>query len=311
MSRLLHRLVAPVVAVAILSGAAQAQEATNPTRAKECRSDARVVSTRRPDSLFREAVLSMAYCDVTGPPVLIARWNAASTDTATISLIEWTSARLRDARLLTALVSMVQRRSATVDRRLAAMWVLVSYFDPRRGVSGDDLLAPDSTKGLFSTFDFGTIDGSQPFPSSYRTTIATAMQAVAANDVNEQVRNAAAFLRRELYWISPASTPLLPGGFVLKYVCGNRFEMRNYDNVPMILRYRVDETADSGTIDIGPRPSAEGQSYRSLEFTTRVKGTVSIRHLSTLLQTTANGGTSCDRGPADAYTRFGATMEAS
>jgi hypothetical protein len=76
----------------------------------------------------------------------------------------------------------------------------------------------------------------------------------------------------------------------LTYMCGNRFRLRNPLGDSIYVKWDVYSTSDSARMWL---PGARANSYTETFFTTRLKGTTRVFWNGSLIQTKANGNSSC------------------
>lgn len=99
------------------------------------------------------------------------------------------------------------------------------------------------------------------------------------------------------YWLLTASGEAARDfidvpGIRLTYICGNRFRLRNPNYASIQVTYDVYRTSESSSLLL-PGRTADQQPYTESFFTTTNRGTVRVFFNGQLIQTKANGGTTC------------------
>ena len=108
------------------------------------------------------------------------------------------TSRLRDQRILDALISVARSADRPEIVRLSALRVLVSYFKPKRTETLARLQNPPLGSPLAQEFEFQAVEGSSPITDAGRQAILTLVQELKVADGNPTVRRAAQFLAEGL-----------------------------------------------------------------------------------------------------------------
>ena len=194
MSRARTLLVAALASSAVRLAAQRPSEKDDVQLRNDCRLAAQVLTTGHPDPHYEWARDVIGKCDVSGGPALAALWQSLSPDTAELKHVVYTTARLRDARVLAALVSVAGDAARPVEVRLSSLRVLASYFKPGAYVTLGDLQHPPFGSPLGWESEFVAIDGVQPLGADARTTILDLVHRLAGSDPDAAVRAGARFL---------------------------------------------------------------------------------------------------------------------
>lgn len=141
----------------------------------------------------------MQLCDESGPPALAAAWRAAAPDTVLLGMVVYTSQRLRDQRIATAVLEALHDPTRPQIVRLSAIRVLIGYAAPGRSASLGNLLNPGDPPILLPfVTEFNPMDGTEPLAADTPEVVATALGAVADNDADPVMRRAAAWVQSRL-----------------------------------------------------------------------------------------------------------------
>ncbi|MGH3041081.1 MAG: hypothetical protein ACRDNG_04975 [Gaiellaceae bacterium] len=246
------------------------------------------------------AVLLAAQCWTTAlraqdrsPPaneqvvIALRQWSTVSNaDSALLETLVESSIRLRDERVLDAMLRVAAQTGLPEVVRLSAMRVLLTYLveNPQATVGLDALRDPVGSLAGRLTHR-SVIAGPQPITPTSLQRARAALEAMAASDPNENVRNAADFLARE-YKFAHAEPPQLA------YLCGNRFSVRNTNDFAMSVVYDVEGTVERGELLLAPRSATA--PYSQAAFETERRGTVRLLAITgDMLATAANGNEAC------------------
>ncbi len=186
------------VALCVLARVSHAQEPTETSDVRlrnNCRLAVQALTTGRPAPHYDWALDQIRACDETGGIGLAGAWQSVAEDTVDLERLVFSSARLRDARVLEAVLAVAQDPKRTTAVRLSSLRVLASYADSTVSVSLGELQAPPDTAILPGIFDFGAHDGSMPLQSADPGRILSVFDTLATTDHDPHVRAAARFLR--------------------------------------------------------------------------------------------------------------------
>ncbi len=269
--------------------AAQVEESTNPALQVACTAAVQQVSV--PASL-RAGLASLKFCGVSGPSAVAALWPGFTADDTTLSVLVGTSRFLRDSRIATAVRATALNQSKPQRLRIAALRVLVNYFDSTMvTIAGQLELAQGGTAGnLYGETGFRPTRTTSPLSAAAPVEIGGTL-ATLASGPNPVVKAAARFIRGSLYHGNPAATPLLSGAVGLTYTCGNRFRVRNTGDIGVNVSYQVVGVAETKTFSVAaPIPPA---TFKDTFFTTSAHAAVQLLYNGQVLQTKGNEGTTC------------------
>jgi hypothetical protein len=186
-------------------------------------------------------IRTASRCPESGPVTLAALWTRRdAVGVATRAALVEESGSLRDTRLMDAVVGVATGGDRPVADRLAALQVLMRYYDRRYVLSVDDL----STESIGSPIPRSVggpppVYGSSPLAQTTRGTIGTMLSTLASSDADHAVRHAALRLRQGLAFADPANTPLPEGSITLVAGCGSRVMLRSTADVDLELQLRV------------------------------------------------------------------------
>jgi hypothetical protein len=175
--------------------AAQHRESEDAHLRNDCRLAAQILTTGQPHPRYEWARDIVSECDASGGPALAAFWQAVSADTSNLKHVVYTTSRLRDARILRALVLVAEDGGRPLEVRLSSLRVLTSYFKPSAYVTLRDLQHPSFGSPLGWVTEFHAIDGTEPLPPDTRNTILELVRRLAVEDSNATMQGAARFLK--------------------------------------------------------------------------------------------------------------------
>jgi len=165
---------------------------------RTCDKAAQEVSRRGADSSYRTALRVLPSCGDAAGAVLARAWTTAPADRASLRTLSAASAQTRDQRIFDAVRATASEQSKPLDHRLAAMEVLVNYFDPRLYAEFPEPAAPVAHPGQYVSIGSSTHivsqAGSRPLSASVKQEIVTVFRELASRDSNERIKNAAGYL---------------------------------------------------------------------------------------------------------------------
>lgn len=272
--------------------AAQGPEATDTLTQRLCASWNTAILAGSPDSLVVAAKNHLSMCEITGPPTIARMWSTVANSSLELNRLFALSTSVRDKRILDSLVVAARRTGLAEPIRMAALATLAAYFDPRSHFASID--GPRTGvvgNRLPVLLHYDTTPGAVPLPASTRPTVAAVFRDLANGDPEPTVQAAALFLRQAAYYIAPSATPIDANSIRLTYLCGNRFRLRNYNNIELEVRYDVYSTSEARSLF--PKARSTPPGYSELVFTTKNRGTVRVFYNQQLVQTKANGNKAC------------------
>lgn len=288
----MRRLVVAFGLLMPVSGTASAQvkESSDPVLQASCQAAAQQVGV---PSTLRSGLAGLKFCGVSGPPIVAGIWPGFTADDTTLSGLVATSRFLRDNRVSSAVRGTALDASKPRRLRLAALRVLVNYFDSTQVTLAGQLeqAVAGTAPGLYGETGFGPTLTTAPLGPTAPVEIGNTLAQLAATAADPSVKAAARFVRGELYYRRPAATPLLSGALVLSYSCGNKFRVRNSGDIEVQVTYSVVGFSESGSVPVlGP---ASGQTFRDSFFATKNAGSVQLIYNGQVIQTKENLGTAC------------------
>jgi len=199
---LLHRMTLSLTIglglIAPRLGAQGAGEAADARLRKDCRLATQILTKGQPDPHYDWARDIIGKCDSSGGPALAALWRSVPADSAELAHVVYTTSRLRDQRILTALLAVAQDQARPLAVRLATIQVLISYFKPSGYVPFDWLKRPPFGSPVGQVTEFLATEGSVPLGANTRNTILALMRQLAASDPDATMRGAARFVTEAL-----------------------------------------------------------------------------------------------------------------
>lgn len=218
---------------------------------------------------------------------VLNEWQNPPTSAGELGSLVLESADLRDARILTATLGVAANTSKTLDMRVAALRVLLSFAagNASNVSTPDEITAPDSAILAAAVPGSKARNGSQPITLSAINSLIAPMQTLATSDPNAGIRAAAARVLRNAQR-SVAPKP------VLSYVCRTKFRIRNSSDFDEFLTYVVSGTDETGNVTVQRRdPNA---SYKDTFFATDGYGAVILSNFSgEVIGTALNSRASC------------------
>ncbi len=168
----------------------------------DCRLARQILEEGHPHPHRDWALNMIGSCDESGGEVIPSLWQDAPQDLDELEQLVWSSARLRDQRIMDAVMAVANDRSRAVAVRLSALRVLAYYYSPRVYVTLDMLEAPESSEqplpSLGSTFDFEPREGTAPLSAGTPEHILEFLCHLSATAEDPAVQGAAGHLVEQL-----------------------------------------------------------------------------------------------------------------
>jgi hypothetical protein len=184
-----------------------------------------------------KSVQALEACPATGPAALARVWNEkAPVLREELQPLAYTSIRLQDERLYRAALSALGR-SGDTEVRLAAMEVLVGYYNPAYAASPTYL-----TSGTVGDPIPRRAHALASVPEVARATRLAEIQDALVNlvrDPDPVVRTASLKLRQAFANEAPESVPIAGGSVVLRAGCGDRVAIESTADIMLPLRVQV------------------------------------------------------------------------
>jgi len=220
-----HLLVAFAV---VTTAASEMQAQSEPADCQSARAAARA------HAADQSALWTLSRCPSAGPSELVSLWGRQDLGPRTSAILVEASGSLRDARILEAVSKLASDANRPAASRLAALQVLLRYYDPRYAPSTDDLRRMEIGSPIAVRIGGGSpINGSSPLPADVRSRVAVTLAALATTDQDAEIQHAARFLRQALAIEDPANTPLPPNAVSLVAGCGTRVSLRSTADVSL------------------------------------------------------------------------------
>jgi hypothetical protein len=186
---------------------------------------------------------------------------------------------------------VAKRTSAPAYLRYHALTTLLQFVTPSGPTDFVEIQAygrSDTTKNYVHG---GSTPGGRPLSVADRLRIIRTFADLSLQTSPPSVQHAARGALRASAKDLPQLTPVPAGTITLTYMCGNRFRIRNRSSVEGDFTYDVYGTPERGTVWV--RASRSTSVASEILFQTRNKGTVRVFWQNQLLQTKANGGSTC------------------
>lgn len=245
-----------------------------------------------PDSVAL-AQQQLAACEVTGGPYIARGWTSFSGSQANLVQLKRTSRLVRDGRILDTLLAIAGSGATPTNVRIAALDVLVGYADSAAALNP---LWPDTSQHLLVTeSDLQGRVGSTPLPPGTSTTVLQILNTLTSSETDPAVQAYAARLSAAYMLsanVAAAVSSIDPKGVTLRYVCGNRFRVRNSNASALSVTYDVLGT-DSGLREIWLSKRPTGAQYSERFFNAPTKGTVQMFYNGKKIRSTVNTGIVC------------------
>lgn len=234
-------------------------------------------------------------CGSEGAAALGRAVKRARLETDSTYLLSLLSAanRIRDAQLLSAGLNVAEDNGASQPARVLALLVLLGQYDNGLGfpmtVSWHDLtMVPrgsacrlaSNPEAMYASDDGLSADGLQ------RT--ATVTERIARQRANSAViRDLASCVRQAISDSVPES--INPSLIQLRYICDNKFGVRNHSDEWIDASYAVAGTSDRGDLTVAPKDETP--------FVTDTAGTTQLFYQGRVVASMANKGKSCRSDP--------------
>lgn len=199
LTRLLHSVVALSFTAACAAGAQTAEPVGSPAEMQAtCKNAAANVSRPQADTSYEMALRVLPSCGDAGAAELARAWRSAPDKRSSLRVLSATSAQTRDQRIFEAVRATAKDQSKPLDQRLAAMEVLVNYFDPLLYADFFEPIGRGPHPGQYVSFGSSSHDvsrpGAKPLSTSAKQEIVRVFRDLAATDPNERIKNASAYV---------------------------------------------------------------------------------------------------------------------
>lgn len=169
-----------------------AQEATDATRQSNCRLAIQALTTGRPEPKYDWAKDFLSLCEVSAGSTLAVLWQRPTSDSASLSELYVMSARVRDKRVLDAVMAVADDPTAGWWRRSTALRVMAIYVAPGVRFKPDDIRIR-SDSALRHTVVTHTVqrEGSEPFDATWLVRVRDLFQRLSSTDADPILRHSA------------------------------------------------------------------------------------------------------------------------
>lgn len=232
------------------------------------------------------------WCPDRGPAQIARLWAIHGlTESEVLEIMSLS--RIADVRIADTLIAVARRASASPLERTAALTVLSQHITSLAPMSSGDLRKYGRSDTVYQADHGGSAPGGRPLTNGDRQRIIRTFSELSILSTSPDVQEAARGALRASAHGAPQFTTVPAETMTLAYVCGNRFRVVNRSAVEGDFTYDVSGSAARRTVYIRVAPSIT--SYSDLTFTAPQPGTVRLFWQNQLLQTTANGGTTCPK----------------
>lgn len=237
----------------------------------------------------------LSACGSVGASALGRAVTHARLETDSMYLLSLLSAanRIRDAQVLSAGLNVAEDNGASQPARVMALLVLLGQYDNALGfpmsVSWHDLTTvPRGPACQLASNPEATYASDQGLPPEGLQRTATVTERIARQRANSAViRDLASCVRQAISDSVPES--INPGLIQLRYICDNKFGVRNHSDEWIDVSYAVAGTSDRG--DLTAAPKAE------TAFVTDTAGTTQLFYQGRVVASMANKGKGCRSDP--------------
>ncbi len=231
-------------------------------------------------------------CPSAGPPILANIWRRQDLTPLEFAHLLGRAHLLNDRRLADTLITITRRTANTSLHRQYALGALIRMQDPGAPRRLDRLRRNGQGPGLGTELEVsGARVGAFPVDAAARQRIAQLMADIGAMTTDVALVELAYAGMGSLEMAGWTNVKVPGNAVTLTYMCGNRFRIRNRSPLTLGLRWDVYGTSASGRA-VYPSPPT-GVAYADRFLTVPVRGTVRVFYGTQLLQTKANGGTTC------------------
>lgn len=183
---------------------------------------------------------ALSACKASAPAALSREWmrTHSRTSEAREALVH-ASRQIRDRRVQEAVERTAMLSDRETDDRVAALRVLISYYDPSSVPSHAYLTGGQVGDPIPLTTHLSGGTGREPLADGFRQSFLELLASLASSDGDATVRGAALRLRQSLVWRDPESTPLPANAVTLEAACGSRVNLLSHADVGLPVRVKV------------------------------------------------------------------------
>ena len=179
-----------------------------PSEAAYCEREATTLGENSGGEAYYRAVSSLPACGATGVRALRAQWRQLPGDTTALRLLSEVTPRLRDRRLLDAVLAVFRDRGRSREARFAALNALVGYYDSSLGVSFTEPVTPVQHGSAYVMVGVNhhpptTNKGPTPLGVSVSREILQTLQHAGTHDPDERIRLISSYLHSRLSYRAP------------------------------------------------------------------------------------------------------------
>jgi hypothetical protein len=182
------------------------------------------------------ALDELAGCPTSGLQALASLW--ARSGQPVPGLAE-TTMRLHDARLLEAVKNAAATTAMPTANRLAALQVLINYFNPDYVASIDYMLRTNIQTIPTRLGGAAPTQGGTPLPADVRIQVGRLLATISVSDPDASVRRVAHRVRQSLAYADPANTPITAGAITLVAGCGREVFLRSTADIDVNVTLRT------------------------------------------------------------------------
>lgn len=188
-----------------------------------------------PQSSRAHGLSELSRCPLEFGEVAAELWAGPPLPTDAMNALQGGSQGMRDRRIFSAVADVAQNGGAPVQKRLAALLVLVAYLEPGSGLSAEDMTRGGLNDPIPHLNHSNARDGAQPLGDADREAAVKLFSDLAANGSPDDVRRAGLYLRQAFISRYPAATPLAPDAVTATWDCRGNLKLTNATNIDLPL----------------------------------------------------------------------------
>lgn len=200
----MNRMIFGVAVGLLVATGSEAQVVDEVDRVRQrndCRLAVQVLETGHPHPHWTWAMDVVDRCTEYGGAALARTWAVPPADITALTQLVLSSQRLRDQRIVDAVLEVARSESASREVRLRALQVLASYVDPSRTPRLDEMERSDDPyqfPSIRRNMHVVTFEGSRPPAPDTPLRVLGALRTLGETAGDQHVREAAAFLHEAL-----------------------------------------------------------------------------------------------------------------
>lgn len=174
-------------------------EASDEKLRADCRLAAQSIVTGRPEPLFDRAMQFITRCEVSAGDALGAAWRHPSADSTALEELYFASARVRDQRILNAIMAVAADPTRPWLPRATAIRVMAAYVQPAMALIPDEIRPRADSIVRYGMADHWVQrEGSDLLLPGSHARIQQLLLRLASEDPDPALRHTAGFVERRL-----------------------------------------------------------------------------------------------------------------